>query len=118
MFVDDNFIAHKRAVRATAAGASCMAARNWIALRFLHGGLRSTPDDEALVRAMTGAGFASVFHRIETPSEEALRRDAQAPEHPQRISRRMFCGGDLGHSTYGPASFWVTTTTAGQLRAP
>jgi radical SAM superfamily enzyme YgiQ (UPF0313 family) len=72
-FVDDNFIGNKRAVRTLLPElARWQRARGWPFSLYTEASVNLAADP-ALLRAMVGAGFESVFLGLETPSPEALR---------------------------------------------
>jgi radical SAM superfamily enzyme YgiQ (UPF0313 family) len=73
MFVDDNFIGPKKAVRALLAALADWRRRTDAPLEFFTEASLDLAERPDLVRAMVAAGFAVVFVGLETPREESLR---------------------------------------------
>jgi len=73
MFVDDNFIGNKKAVRELLSEVAAWRRRTGAHLDFFTEASIDLADHPELVRAMTDAGFAVVFVGIETPRAESLR---------------------------------------------
>jgi radical SAM superfamily enzyme YgiQ (UPF0313 family) len=115
MFVDDNFIASKKQVRALLPEIAAWRRRTRARLDFFTEASINLADDPELVDRMTAAGFAVVFVGIETPSEEALRetrklqnlkRDLAAQVRSLRARGLDVWGGFiLGFDSDGPECF-------------
>ncbi len=85
MFVDDNFIGHKKAVRELLEEIAAWRRRTGAKLDFFTEASIDLADRPELVRAMTDAGFAVVFIGIETPNTESLRETRKS----QNLGRDM-----------------------------
>ncbi len=72
-FVDDNFIGNKKAVRKLLPDLARWRDANGRCFTFYTEASMNLVQDDALIEAMTRAGFTAAFVCIETPSESALR---------------------------------------------
>ena len=115
MFVDDNFIAHKKEVRRLLPKLAAWRQRTRAPFDFFTEASINLADDPSLVRLMTDAGFAVVFVGIESPSPESLRETRKLqnlgrdPVERVRALRRggldVWGGFILGFDHDGPEIF-------------
>lgn len=139
LFVDDNFIGNKRALKQELLPAimAWMQRRNY-PFTFTTEASINLADDEPLMRLMVQAGFTSVFVGIETPEEESLaecakiqnkHRDMVASvKKMQQIGLRVDGGFIVGFDHDGPSIFerqiefirnsGIITAMVGLLNAP
>jgi radical SAM superfamily enzyme YgiQ (UPF0313 family) len=115
MFVDDNFIGARKAVRELLAELAAWRRRTRAPLDFFTEASIDLADRPELVRAMTDAGFAAVFVGIETPRAASLRETRKHQnlrrdmvEQVRSLRRRgldVWAGFILGFDADGPDVF-------------
>ncbi len=114
-FVDDNFIGNRPQVRALLPELTRWQAAKGYPFELYTEATINLAGDDALLRAMTGAGFSSVFVGLETPSEASLKCAGKtqnlgldlgdAVEHLSRAGLEVMSGFIVGFDTDGPEVF-------------
>jgi radical SAM superfamily enzyme YgiQ (UPF0313 family) len=115
MFVDDNFIGARKAVRELLDELAVWRRRSRAPFEFFTEASIDLADRPELVRAMTDAGFAVVFVGIETPHTESLRETRKHQNLRRDLVERVrslrqrgldvWAGLILGFDADGPAIF-------------